>query len=117
MDPTAIVIEDVRGFLSMDKTDTTFDNEILPHINSAVGKVHQNGACNSVFVTTTTTWTDLAMNSDTTPDYFTMIPLYVMLSTKLMFDPPPPSMVDYYRDNLTDHLWRLKVAHETSEVS
>lgn len=116
MNPEALVIEDVRGYLSMDKSDTTFDNEILPIINSTVGKVYQNGACKSTFVDVNTKWSDLTLDGNLDPDYFTLIPLYIMQSTKLMFDPPPPSMVDYYRNNQNDLLWRLKIAVELNEV-
>lgn len=117
MDPNDLVIADVRGYLSMDKSDTTFDNEILPIINSAVGKVYQNGACKSIIIDATTKWSDLTIDGSMSPDYYTMIPLYFMQSTKLMFDPPPPSMVDYYRNNQNDLLWRLKIAVELNEVT
>lgn len=116
MDVNALIIEDVRGFLSIDKSETTFDNEILPIINSAVGKVYQNGACKSIMVDDTTKWVDLSIDGILDADYFTLTPLYVKLNVKLMFDPPPPSMVEFYQNNLTDLLWRLKFAAEAKEV-
>lgn len=115
MNPTDVVLEEVRGFLSLDKTDTTFDNEILPHVNGAIVKVSQNGACKSVFITTTTTWSDLAIG-DVDAKYFTMIPLYLMLSTKMLFDPPPPSTLQYYQTSLTELLWRIKIEVELNEA-
>lgn len=116
MQPSDLIIEVVRGFLSLDKMDTTFDNEILPHINSAVGKIYQNGACKSVIVNDTTTWADISIDGTINADYFTMIPLYISMNVKLLFDPPPPSMVEPYQRILTEHLWRLKIAYETREV-
>jgi hypothetical protein len=41
-----------------------------------------------------------------------MIPVFVALSTKIVFDPPPPSAVPVYQDNLNQSLWRLKIAYE-----
>lgn len=117
MNITNNILPDVRGFLGLDKTSNVFDNEIIPHIMSAMGKLSQNGVCNSMVLTDKTTWSDIIpAEMIINPEVFSMIPLYVMLSTKILFDPPPPSAIPYYQSNLDDMLWRLGVAHDTKGV-
>lgn len=117
MNITNDILPDVRGFLGLDKTSNVFDNEIIPHVMSAMGKLSQNGVCNSIVLTDKTTWSDIIpAEMIINPEVFSMIPLYVMLSTKILFDPPPPSAIPYYQSNLDDMLWRLGVAHDTKGV-
>lgn len=117
MDITNHILPDVRGFLGLDKSSTIFDNEIVPHVMGSMGRLSQNGVCISSIVTEDTTWSDIIpIDLITNPEVFSMVPLYVMLSTKIIFDPPPPSAIPYYQSNLDDMLWRLGVAHDTKGV-
>ena len=43
--------------------------------------------------------------------YFALVPQYVFLRTKLIFDPPPPSNVQFYNEMIKEILWRLKRAY------
>lgn len=117
MNITSNILPDVRKFLNIDNTGTTFDGEVIPHIMSAIGKLSQNGVCIPTIVTDNTTWSDIIPTEMiTNPEVFSMVPLYVMLSTKIIFDPPPPSAIPYYQSNLDDMLWRLRVTYDTKGV-
>lgn len=117
MNITSNILPDVRKFLNIDNTGTTFDGEVIPHIMSAIGKLSQNGVCFPTIVTDNTTWSDIIpAEMIVNPEVFSMVPLYVMLSTKIIFDPPPPSAIPYYQSNLDDMLWRLRVTYDTKGV-
>lgn len=118
MDIDSKVMESVRNFLNIGKTEEVFDGEIYPHVLSSIGKLAQNGVVKSQALTNDTTWRDI-IRSDMVDneDVFVLLPLYVMLSVKMLFDPPPPSTLGYYESNLTDNLWRLRLIHDTKEVT
>lgn len=116
MNITSFVIEDVRKFVNLGADDAVFDGELIPHIMSSLGKLSQSGVAVAQLITPTTTWTDvIETKMITNPEVFTMIPLYIMLSTKILFDPPPPSTVEYFQSNINDMLWRLTLIYDTNE--
>ncbi len=115
MDVTKSILADVREGVGLSSDTTNFDVELLMHINNAIGRLSQNGVGNPIVVRDdTTTWNDL-MNPEQVEGnkLFHMVPLFVTLSTKIIFDPPPPSAVPIYTNNLDESLWRLKAAYET----
>lgn len=108
------ILQDVREALNIGREVADFDTEIIMHINTALGILNQNGIGNVIFITdTTTTWEDfydpMAVEGN---KVFHMIPLFITLSTKQIFDPPPPSTVEFYSRNIDQTLWRLKIAYE-----
>lgn len=114
MDLNKSVLEDIRLASGLSNDTVDFDTDLLIHINGAVAQLAQNGACLPVAVTdTSTTWGNLRDPLKIEGnDYFQMVPLYVMLNVKLIFDPPPPSTVEVYKTRLSELLWRLKIAYE-----
>ena len=115
MEVTDKVLTDVRNFLNIDSTSKVFDSEIIPHIMSAVGRLFQNGAGSPTSINDDTTWSDIIPSTMLdNEEVFAMIPLYVMLSTKVIFDPPPPSLVEYYKSMLDENLWRLRFVYDTN---
>lgn len=110
------ILEDVRNFLNIGPSDPVFDGEIIPHISNAIGKLSQNGVAISQPVTDATTWEQLLNPTLTSTEdvmsVMSMMPLYVMLSVKIIFDPPAPSTIPYYQSNLDDTLWRLRLIHD-----
>ena len=118
MNITTSVLSDVRGFLNVGRTNTAFDDEIIPHIMASIGKLSQNGVGKPTTIDDTTIWSDvIEQEMIVDPQVFSMFPLYVMLSTKLMFDPPPPSAVEYHKNNIDEILWRLRTIYDTREVN
>lgn len=114
MDYTKSILEDVRESVGLSRDSEDFNVDLLMHINACIGKLNQNGVGNSILVNdTSSTWTDL-MNPEQSESnkYFNLAPLYIFLSTKLLFDPPPPSTVEHYSKTCDEMLWRLKIAYE-----
>lgn len=117
MNITSSVLTDVRNFLNVGKDSAAFDGEIIPHVITSLGVLSQNGVAVLRFVDAQTTWVDvISPEMIVNPEVFAMLPLYVMLNTKIFFDPPPPSNVEYYKTRIDELLWRLRVIYETREV-
>lgn len=108
------ILKGVREFVVGTSDNTEFDKELIPHINSAISKLNQNGVGNFLFVKDDkATWGDLKDETQVGGNkFFQMVPLFITLSTQLLFDPPPPSNVEYHSNNAKELLWRLKVAYE-----
>lgn len=111
---TDSVLKDIRKAVGLDGESEDFDTDLLMYINSAIGELRQNGATLSVTITDTeTTWEDLRNPLATSNnEYFHMVPSYIAMSVKLVFDPPPPSAVEAYVKQKDGILWRLKIAYE-----
>lgn len=114
MDINSSILQDIRVAVGLSIDTADFDTELIMHINSAIGKLNQNGIGKFLIVQgDESTWLDLQDPTQTEGNkYFSMIPLFITLSTKLIFDPPPPSSVQYHVSNADQTLWRLKIAYE-----
>lgn len=116
MEFTDSILKTTRKALGLNEDDSSFDSELLMHINSSLGKALQNGVGKLTIVNDeTTTWIDVKDDTQTGNDYFGLLPTFVFLSTKVLFDPPPPSLVDVYSRQVDEHLWRLRAAYEGGE--
>lgn len=113
MNPTNSILEDVRLAVGLTIDTSDFDTDLLMHINASIGTLNQNGiGKNLIVIDTASTWNDLQEPTQYGNEFFKMVPLFIMLSTKLLFDPPPPSIVQYHQAHIDQLLWRLKIAYE-----
>lgn len=111
------ILTDIRESVGLASTNSDFDKELIPHINASIGKLNQNGIGKYLIVTgVEQKWSDLKDPDQTDGNnYFSSVPLFIALSTKIIFDPPPPSSVSYHAANASELLWRLKIAYEYYE--
>lgn len=118
MELTESILRNVRKSVGLSEDCSDYDTDLLMHINNATAILNQNGIGKSLIVNESTTWEDFQDLTQTDGNrYFHMIPLYIALTTKMIFDPPPPSTVQYYASNSEQILWRLKVAYEEPYIS
>lgn len=113
MDLDQTILAHIKEAIGLSDEDVSFDTDILTHINSSIGDLNQNGIGNIIDVNEETTWRELQNpEQEKGNEYFKMIPSYIALNTKILFDPPPPSSVEQYANSIQKTLWRLKIAYE-----
>lgn len=119
LDVNSSILQNIRVAVGLAADSVDFDTDLLMHINASIGKLNQNGVGNFLVVTNEDQkWIDLQDPLQVEGNkYFNMIPLFITISTKLLFDPPPPSSVQYHAQNADQILWRLKVAYEEPYVA
>lgn len=112
------ILKDIRQAVGLTMDNKEFDNDLIPHINSSISELNQNGVGRFLVVNSEDqTWSDLIDPEQTEGNnFFPMVPLYIGLNTKLLFDPPPPSNVEYHSSSANKLLWRLKIAYEQQGV-
>ena len=77
------ILTHTKEVIGLSADDTSFDRDILTHINGSVGDLNQNGVGNLITVTKETTWRELQNpEQEKANDYFKMVPLYIALNTK-----------------------------------
>lgn len=108
------IIQSTREALGLLGTTTDFSSEIEMHINSALGILNQNGiGTNGFMVTLESKWSDFKNITQVNGNiFFHMVPLFVFTKIKILFDPPPPSNVEFYEKSTNELLWRLRIAYE-----
>lgn len=111
---TERILFKTRASLGLSEDGTDFEAEISTHVASALTVLNQNGVGRVIInFGHTTTWGDFKDPEQTKGnEYFHLVPMYVFLSTKILFDPPPPSTVEFYNNRLDEMLWRLRWAYQ-----
>jgi hypothetical protein len=114
LDINASILRDIRVSVGLPADSVDFDTDLTMHINAAIGKLNQIGVGNFLVVQNEEqTWMDLQNPLQVQGNfYFPMVPLFITISTKLLFDPPPPSSAQFHAQNADQILWRLKIAYE-----
>lgn len=116
MNTSEIILEHIRESVGLTKDNTEFDTELLNHINMSVVKINQNGVkLNKEMVDSETTWGELLDPLPEGYEYIGVLPTFIALNVKLLFDPPPPSSVDFHVRTMDETLWRLKIAYEKED--
>lgn len=108
------ILGSVRIALGLSMEDESFSEEIKMHLNAALSILNQNGIGKPLTITgLDAKWGDFKDDSQVEGnEYFNMIPMFVQTSIKILFDPPPPSNVQYYNNYIQELLWRLRTAYE-----
>ena len=117
MDTSEIILEHIRESVGLTKDNTEFDTELLNYINLSVVKINQNGVkLNIDKIDSETTWDELLDPLAKGYDSTGALPTFMALNVKLLFDPPPPSSVDFHVRTMDETLWRLKLAYEEEVI-
>lgn len=105
------ILVTVKKALGVLEEDSSFDPEIIVHINAALATLVQVGAGKPLQVASKgETWDDFKLHAYTqkNDETFEAVKLFVLLRTKLLFDPPPPSNVAYLKEIMDETLWRIR---------
>lgn len=110
------ILATIKKMLGLDDGYTPFDTEILVHINAAFMTLCQMGIGPKEGYNVTDydqTWSNFLVNQV----MLGAVKTWVYLQVKMMFDPPTNSFVmDAYKTQADQILWRLNVQAETVEV-
>lgn len=110
------VLKDVKEALGLIPDDTSFDSELKLHINAALSTLYQVGVGQPFHIEDNEDWTGLLVNTQNQNDYMlSQIKQYVYLKTKVLFDPPPPSSVEYVDGAANEMLWRIRENYNNVE--
>lgn len=106
------ILKSVKKGLGVPEWDDGFDAELIIFINAALMILRQLGVGPSEGVVVTgpeEIWTSIIEGSFE----LELVKSYVILRTKMMFDPPSSSFVlDSIKDQLAEYEWRLNVQAE-----
>lgn len=110
---TQSILDSTKKILGLPTTDTSFDTDILLHINSVFATLTQVGVgpdTGFMIEDSGATW-DAFIGSDS-PQY-NSVKTYVYLSVRVVFDPPNTSFVlDHMNNKIRELEWRLNVTRE-----
>lgn len=107
------ILETIVSGLGLEVDESAFNPEIIMYVNSALSTVYQNGAGTPLVVKDyAQTWEEFKDPAQVEGNkMFEQIKLYVMLKTKIIFDPPPPSTAPYMQSYIDELLWRIRAAY------
>lgn len=108
------ILDSIKKLLGIYSTDTSFDQDIIIHINSILANLIQMGVGPSegFYITgNTETWGSFISNDA----LLIQVKSYVYLKVKLLFDPPTnSSMLDSIRQLAAELEWRLFIERDNN---
>lgn len=113
-----IVLKHITEALGV--VDGEFEAELSIHILSSLDVLYQNGVkqLTTPFDINNGTWDDLLRENseETNARGKALVVQYVLLRTKILFDPPPPSSVNYFTSAVEETLWRIRQVYDTDNL-
>lgn len=109
------ILDDVRKVVTGNNADEFFDTDLLLAINGHFARLTQIGAGPAegfVVEDETTQWTDFT----TKKLVMSLVKDYIILKTRLQFDPPDSSSVmQAYREQADEDFWRISISVDPAE--
>ena len=106
------ILTSIKKLLHISADDTSFDTDVIMHINTQLNAIVQMGAGKRGFVISSNLekWSDFLLNADNLEAAKT----YTYAKTKLVFDPPANSVhVNALKEAADEAAWRLNHEVET----
>jgi len=111
------ILKSTKKILGVADDDSSFDLDIITHINSAFSTLNDVGVgppLGFVIADDTPVWTDFLDNEN--ESRLSKVQTVVFLHTKLLFDPPTSSyLLASTEKQLQEQLWRVSVNREDVE--
>ena len=107
------ILADIKTFLGVDDNNLGFDSELLLFINSSKAQLAQIGLNDfvSINIDANTEWPEFDNSTITS-----MVKHYVLLRTKLSFDPIPSETISRNVEEAAEIL-EGRIGHELDEVN
>lgn len=102
------ILSTIREVLGL-ASENSFDADLVMAINAALAIVNQNGVGVNITINKGDEhrWEDF-MGAQNNPALLNIVQQYVYLKTKILFDPPPPSVLPYLDKTVDELLWRIR---------
>lgn len=111
------ILDSTKKMLSIAPTDTSFDDDILMHINGVFATLHQLGVGPDegfMIEDKSSEWESFILNGP----ILNQVKLYMFLQIKIIFDPPPSSFaLEALKSQAEEKGWRLNVMAEDERQS
>ena len=103
------ILTTIKKLLGIAEDDTSFDTDVIVHINMAINVLFQLGVGPSTgfsITGATETWSDYISDMSK----LEMVKTYIYLKVKLVFDPPAQSrVIESYENQIKELDFRLNV--------
>jgi hypothetical protein len=108
------ILNSTKKILGIDPEDTSFDLDIITHINSSLSILQQLGLGQGFFIQDETTeWDDLFPDVPDKDWLVNLVRTTVYLRVRMLFDPPVTSYLQKaFQDQIAEHEWRLNAWRE-----
>lgn len=107
------ILDDIKKLVNISKEDTSFDTDIIIHINSSFMVLNQLGVGPEAgfrISDSSTKWIDY-LNIE---DDLEAVKTYIYQKVKLVFDPPlSTTVMDALKESIKEAEWRLNVKAES----
>lgn len=101
------ILDSIRTAIGIEEENPDFDNDLIIHINSMFNFLTQCGVGpveGFSISDETSKWSDFVTGTN-----FNMVKSYMILKTRLLFDPPASSFVlTAWKEEIAEIEWRLK---------
>lgn len=109
------ILNSTKKILGLDSEDTSFDLDIITHINSAFSILNQLGIgppSGFTIEDETAEWADFGVTDEPT---LNLLKTCVYLRVRMLFDPPTTSYLQSALSRqIEEHDWRLSTMRETT---
>ena len=105
------ILEDVRSAVGLDQKDKAFDVDLLIYMNSGLSSLAQQGVT-TMEITEDTEWVELIPQKYVTSELSGLLKEYLVLHTRILFDPPPQKTQAYMEGRLRENEWRIQILIE-----
>lgn len=109
------ILDTIKKLLGIASSDTSFDTDIIIHINSAIASLRQLGVGPTEgysIKSKADMWTGYLTTS---PELLESVKTYIYLKVRLAFDPPSSTAVlEAFKQMISEYEWRLNVTAETN---
>lgn len=106
------ILDSIKRVVGVEQDDTSFDVDILMHINSVFATLNQLGIGplgGFSIEDSAAVWSDYLLDNPN----FNSVKTYMGLRVRMLFDPPATSFViDAMKNQIQEFEWRLNAARE-----
>lgn len=107
------ILNTIKKLIGLAPEDTSFDEDIITHINSSIDVLRQLGINSDVYVEDDSlTWGEYLPSSK----YFQMVKNYIYMKVRKWFDPPQNgTTMDALSSSIAELEWRINVTVDPSQ--